>query len=67
MITLKDAANRIGDAVIYRPRPGHVEQGYISSVGLRYVFVRYGGNRQAQATHPRDLDFGGAVVEGEAL
>lgn len=64
MMTLEQARGCIGRTVIYaryddRSDPTRVtagpERGAITSVGERYVFVRYGINVQSQATDPADL------------
>lgn len=55
-MTLETARKRIGSAVVYRPRPGVVEQGVITSVNDRYVFVRYGAQMTSQATSPSDIE-----------
>lgn len=54
-MTLGTARGLIGSAVVYRPRPGVVEQGVIMSVNDRYVFVRYGAQMTSQATDPEHL------------
>ena len=55
-ITLADAADNIGRAVVYQSHPAApVEQGYITSVNHRYVFVRYGSDSTGKATRPDDL------------
>ena len=32
-----------------------VEKGIVTSVNSQYVFVRFGGDSQSKACHPRDL------------
>lgn len=47
-----------GDRVVYRPahHPSDAEEGTVTSVGERYVFVCYGlPGSTAQATDPVDL------------
>jgi hypothetical protein len=58
---LEEAARMIGAAVIYRP-PGWTEeswapaeQGIITSVGDRWVFVQYGADHHPKATDPAQL------------
>ncbi len=61
-LTLDQARSMIGRVVVYRPKPGYMgrvapaEQGVITSVNARYVFVRYGANPGSQATDPADLE-----------
>jgi hypothetical protein len=55
------AAHPEGLGVIYRPRPhrpwaGPPEEGTITSVNDRFVFVRYGRQRTSAATNPADLE-----------
>lgn len=60
-MTLEQARNGIGRRVIYQnTRVIHEntrETGVISSVGVRFVFVRYGSDPNAKATRPEDLTF----------
>jgi hypothetical protein len=54
-MTLEEAREHTGHGVIYR-RPGQLaEDGTISSVGERLVFVLYAGDRYPKATDPADL------------
>jgi len=56
-MTIDEARGHIGDGVIYRPRGGiGTEEGKITSVTDRWVFVRYGTRRAAEATDPADLE-----------
>jgi hypothetical protein len=57
VITLAQARQRVGDGVVYRPDEGDPEQGVVSSVGERWVFVRYGSDSGAKATEPGMLDW----------
>lgn len=62
MITLDQAAARIGDRVIYHdghaPYPASPgEEGVITSVSDRFVFVRYGNGMTGVATDPDGLEF----------
>lgn len=50
-VTITEARERIGDAVIY----GDAEQGYVTSVNDRYVFVRFGAAAHGVACRPDDL------------
>jgi hypothetical protein len=43
--------------VIYRPKAGNVEEGFIVSWNNQYVFVRYGKTPCGIATSPEDLEF----------
>lgn len=50
-------ASDVGRGVVYTPAVGPREDGVISSWSDEWVFVRYGKNRTASATDPRELDF----------
>ena len=54
-MTLDEARSHIGDGVIYRPAHGETEEGTITSVNDRFVFVRYGARRTSAATEPAAL------------
>lgn len=57
-MTLDEAREHIGDAVVYHPYAPDldpVEQGVITSVNDRYVFVRYGSQVMSAATAPELL------------
>ena len=57
-MTLDEARNHIGNGVIYVPSGSSAdaaEEGTITSVGERWVFVRYGSSRTSAATDPADL------------
>ena len=57
-ITFAQAHAHIGDGVIYVPRGSSAEaaeEGTITSVSGKWVFVRYGSSRQSAATDPADL------------
>lgn len=56
-MTLDEARGNVGRQVEYRPAHPALpaERGVISSVGERYVFVRYGEDLTAKATPPGDL------------
>ena len=48
----------VGRAVVYRsPGGDEVEDGYISSWGTVFIFVRYGPSPQAAATDPKCLEW----------
>jgi hypothetical protein len=54
--------------VIYRPGGGGIdstEEGTITSVNDRFVFVRYGRSRTSAATHPADLTLLAGKVTGD--
>lgn len=56
MITLEEAKANIGRGVIYESYPGGpLEDGDITFVNDKYVFVLYVGDRKAKATRPEDL------------
>jgi hypothetical protein len=54
-MTLTEAREHVGDGVIYRPPFGTPEPGVISSVGTKYVFVRYGSDQFGKSTDPAAL------------
>lgn len=57
-MTIEEARRHIGAGVVYNPRPGtydSAEDGEITAVNDRYVFVLYVGDRSAKATLPEDL------------
>lgn len=57
-MTLTEAAENIGRKVTY-PYPGGVgsEDGVITSVNARWVFVRYGADANSKGTDPAHLKF----------
>ena len=54
-MTLDEARSHVGDGVVYRPSHGVAEEGTITSVNDRFVFVRYGSRRTSAATEPGAL------------
>lgn len=47
---------KIGDRVIYRSYPNaRPEEGSVTSVNKKFVFVRYGADITSKATSPKDL------------
>lgn len=54
-MTLDEARANIGAGVVYRPHPGRVEEGVITSVGVRFVFVQYWDDAWSKATAPEQL------------
>ena len=54
-VTLAEARAHIGDGVTYRAEGELAEDGVITSVSGRFVFVRYGTTRTSAATDPADL------------
>lgn len=55
-MTLDQARALLGAGVVYRPFPGGLpEDGVITSVTDRWVFVRYRGDVGAKATDPAQL------------
>lgn len=54
-MTLEDARGHIGDGVVYKDEYGPFEDGTITSVNDRFVFVRYAGDVASTATKPADL------------
>lgn len=49
-MTLQEAREHIGHGVVYRPFADSMEKGVITSVGDRWVFVRYDGWGGSKAT-----------------
>ena len=57
-MTLEQARARVGAGVVYRPHPDAIaEDGVITSVNDRYVFVLYAGDRTPKATPAEALTF----------
>lgn len=54
-MTLEEAREHVNAGVAYLPPGGRREDGVITSVNERFVFVRYDGDTSAIATHPTDL------------
>jgi hypothetical protein len=54
-IDLTEACQRIGHAVLYLSGHTPAEQGYITSVNDKYVFVRFGASAHGVACHPDSL------------
>ena len=54
-MTLTEATAHVGAGVVYIPENGAREDGVITSVTSRWVFVRYRGDAGAKATNPGDL------------
>jgi hypothetical protein len=54
-MTLNEARAHIGDGVVYRTAYGRTEDGVITSVSDRFVFVRYEGRWQSESTEPASL------------
>ena len=54
-MTLQEAREHIGDQVVYTPDHDSPEDGVITSVGERYVFVRYGFQSRGKATPAEKL------------
>ncbi len=64
-MTIEEARGNIGNGVIYHPRGGGgTEEGTITSVSDRFVFVRYGRSRTSAATDPADLTLLAGKVPG---
>jgi hypothetical protein len=56
-VNLDQAREHVGSRVVYRPDPAiPAEEGVITSVTDRWVFVRYGADIGAKATGPENLD-----------
>ena len=56
-MTLDQARARVGAGVVYRPHGAPAEDGVITSVNDRYVFVLYAGDRTPKATPAEALTF----------
>lgn len=57
MVTIQEAKENIGRKVIYLVGTDRQEEGVISSVNDRCIFVRYGGSCTGQGTRQEDLTF----------
>lgn len=57
-MTITEARENIGAAVVYRPNPNEptAEEGDIVRVNDTWVFVRYLGDRTPKATSPHNLE-----------
>jgi hypothetical protein len=64
-MTIEEAREHIGHGVVYRPAHGDTEEGTITSVNDRFVFVRYGSRRTSAATEPGALALLAAVPSTE--
>ena len=68
-MTLDEARSHVGDAVVYHPYAPEldpVEEGVITSVNDRYVFVRYGTDKGSKATSAERLTLVAAsIARGE--
>lgn len=54
-MTLDEARDHIGDGVVYKTEGSHAEDGVITSVSSRLVFVRYKGDNHSKGTSAADL------------
>lgn len=60
-MTLDEARRHIGNKVVYRTGYGRVEEGVVTSVNDRFVFVRYGSDVHSKSTDPSAIEpLGGA-------
>ena len=55
-MSIDEARAHIGQLVVYRRLGQPPDQGVITSVNDRYVFVRYGSQVGSAATNPKDLE-----------
>ena len=55
-MSIDEARGAIGLLVVYRRKGQRPDQGVITSVNDRYVFVRYGSQVGSAATNPADLE-----------
>jgi hypothetical protein len=51
-MTLDEAREHVGEGVVYRTAYGKTEDRVITSVGDRWVFVRYACDQRSKATDP---------------
>lgn len=58
-MTIEEASKHVGDCVVYTDGCGLLEDGVITSVNHKNVFVRYGSDIGSKATSPEDLKFRG--------
>jgi hypothetical protein len=58
-MTLDEARNAVGRAVVYEYSPGRFDEGVITSTNDQFAFVRYGAQQTSQATRPQDLRLAG--------
>jgi hypothetical protein len=61
-VTLDEALGHVDHGVVYAPAHGKREDGVITSVGTRYVYVRYAGDAHSKATEPGDLELLGTAA-----
>ena len=54
-MTLDEARELVGLKVVYDGGPGALEEGVVTSVNDRFVFVRYGSDVGSKATPPERL------------
>ena len=55
-MSIDEARDSIGLLVVYRRKGQPPDQGVITSVTDRYVFVRYGSQVGSAATNPKDIE-----------
>jgi hypothetical protein len=55
-MSIDEARAAIGQLVVYRRLNQPPDEGVITSVNDRYVFVRYGSQVGSAATNPKDLE-----------
>jgi len=65
-MTLVEARDHIGDAVIYSRPYGARETGVITKVGILSVYVRYDGDAYSRLTAAADLTFASPTSDGVA-
>jgi hypothetical protein len=56
-MTIESFLGHDGRRVAYLPKGAPDEEGAITGVGVKYVYVRYDGSEQPRATSPADLIF----------
>ena len=64
-MTIEEAIAHVGDGVVYAPAYGDREDGVITSVSDRFVFVRYGSRTTSAATEPAALSLLETTETGE--
>jgi hypothetical protein len=66
-MTLDDARDHIGAAVLYHPSGTDPEEGVIRHVSAHFVFVAYSGDLNgARATRPEDVTLAGTAGQDAA-
>lgn len=64
-MTLEEANNSIGRKVVFEQFGCKKEEGVITSVNDRFIFVRFGNSCQGQACSPSSISLIGGVKNGK--